>query len=67
MTSMKRIALAVVASLVLFGGIARSAKADLQCYPGIKVSTPGAPDNFMCWAEIVDNCEFCTEEIVVKG
>lgn len=39
--------------------------AEIVCYPGIKIYNPDG--TFMCWAEYSDNCQYCHDEIIVRG
>jgi hypothetical protein len=63
---MKSLLKVLVISLVLCGAV-NSVFADLTCYPGIRINSPGSGGGWICWDGFVGDCFFCSDEIIVKG
>jgi len=63
---MKSLLRVLVVSFILCG-VVGSAAAELTCYPGARINSPGAGDNWICWGGYYSDCLFCSEEIIVRG
>ncbi len=48
-------------------GAVNAVFADITCWPGIKVFSPGAGDSWICWDGYASDCLYCSSDVVVKG
>ena len=63
---MKTFMKSLLVAMVLCGA-ANTVLADIVCFPGIKVYSPGAGDSWICWDGFEGDCLYCHDEIIVKG
>jgi len=63
---MKTIMKSLVLVVVLCATV-NTAFAEITCWPGIKIYSPGAGDSWICWDGYSSDCQYCSEEVVVRG
>jgi hypothetical protein len=63
---MKSFMKSLIVAIVLCGAV-NTVVAEITCYPGIKIYSPGAGDEWICWDGYSSNCLNCHDDVIVKG